>query len=156
MQPKKIDTNELHKHQVKCKAELWNGFNMLDAIPCNDLDATADTITKVTHKAAVPVAGRHQGEKPDKLLTRMKMLQEKRRVMKRGSTTQDNFKYVQTCKPIKQGMKDDNLAFDEKQVLKAIEKSKSLKHARCKQYLSKSSSYPSWKKMALGSTTGTT
>ena len=34
-------------------------------------------------------------------------------------------------------MKDDILAFDEKQVLKAIEKNKSLNHARCKQCLGK-------------------
>ena len=60
---------------------------MLDAIPCDDLDATADTITKVIHKAALLVAGRQQGEMPDKLSVRTKMLWEKRRVMKRGSTT---------------------------------------------------------------------
>ena len=34
-------------------------------------------------------------------------------------------------------MKDDILTFDEKQVLKAIEKNKTLKHARCKQCLGK-------------------
>ena len=65
------------------------------------------------------------------------MLWAKRRVMKRGSTTQDNLEYIQTCKAIMQGMKNDILAFDEKQVLKAIEKNKSLKHARCKQCISK-------------------
>ena len=49
MQPKKIDTNKLKKHQVKFEAELWNRFSMLDDIPHDDLDATADTITKVIH-----------------------------------------------------------------------------------------------------------
>ena len=39
---------------------------MLDAIPHDDVDATVDTITKVIHGAAFLVAGRHQGEKPDK------------------------------------------------------------------------------------------
>ena len=90
MHPKKIDTDRLHKHHIEFKAELQNRFNVLDAIPCNNLDATADTITKVIHEATLLVASRNQGEKPDKLLARMKMLQEKRRVMKRGSTTQDN------------------------------------------------------------------
>ena len=57
--------------------------------------------------------------------------------MKRGSTSWDNLKYIQTCKAKRQGMMDDLLAFDKKQVLKAIEKNKSLKHARCKQCLGK-------------------
>ena len=61
---------------------------------------------------------------PDKLSARVKMLWEKRTVMKRGSTTQENHKYVQTCKAIRQGMKDDILAFDEKEVLKAIKKTR--------------------------------
>ena len=76
------------------------------------------------------------------------MLREKRRVMKRGGTTQDNLEYIQTCKAIRQEMKDDILAFNGKQVLESIEKN-SLKHARCKQCISKNSSYPSWKKMAF-------
>ena len=76
MQPMKIDTEKLCKHQVKFKAELQNRFNVLDAIPCNNLDATADTITEVIHEAAL-LAGRHQGKKPDKLLVRPKMLWEK-------------------------------------------------------------------------------
>ena len=83
------------------------------------------------------------------------MLREKRRVMKRGGTTQDNLEYIQTCNAIRQGMKDDILAFNEKQLLEAIEKNKSLNHARCKQCIGKNSSYPSWKKMALRFTTGT-
>ena len=33
MQPKKIDTNKLKKHQVKFEAELQNGISMLDDIP---------------------------------------------------------------------------------------------------------------------------
>ena len=86
MQPKKIDTNKLCKHQVKFKAELQNRFNVLDAIPHDDLDANADTITKFIHKAALLVAGRHQGKKPDKLIAKMKMLWVKRRVMKRCGT----------------------------------------------------------------------
>ena len=65
------------------------------------------------------------------------MLGEKRRLMKRGGTTGDNLEYIQTCKAIRQGMKDDILAFNEKQVLKAIEKYRSLKHARLKQCLGK-------------------
>ena len=42
--------------------------------------------------------------------------------MNRGGTTQDNLEYIQTYKAIRQGMKDDILAFNEKQVLEAIEK----------------------------------
>ena len=56
MQPKKIDTDKLHIHQVRFKAELQNRFNMLDAIPHDNLDATADTITNVIHKTALLVA----------------------------------------------------------------------------------------------------
>ena len=123
MWPKKIDTNELNKHQVEFEAELWNRFNMLDAIPLDNLDATANTITKVIHETALLAAGRHHGEKPDKLLTRIKMLW-KGRVRKRGSTAQDNLEYIQTCKTIRQGMKDDILAFNENQVLEAIEKTR--------------------------------
>ena len=78
MQPKKIDTNKLKKHQVKFKAELWNRFSMLDDIPHDDLDATAHNITKIIHETALLVAGQHQGEMPDKLSTRTKILQEKR------------------------------------------------------------------------------
>ena len=124
MQPEKIDTNKLKKHQVKFEAELWNRFSMLDDIPHGDLDATADTITKIIHETALLVAGQHQGEKPDKLSTRTKMLREKRRVMKIGGTTRHNLEYIQTCKAIRQGMKDDIKAFNEKQVLEAIEKNK--------------------------------
>ena len=85
---------------------------MLDDIPHDDLDATADTITKIIHETALLVASSHQGEKPDKLSTRTKMLREKRKVMKRGGTTQDNLEYIQTCKAIRQGMKDDIQAFN--------------------------------------------
>ena len=45
---------------------------MLDTIPCDDLDASADTITKVIHEAALLVAGRYQGKKPDKLMDQNK------------------------------------------------------------------------------------
>ena len=137
MQPKKIYTNKLKKHQVKFEAELWNRFKMFDDIPHDDLDVTADTITKVIHETTLLVPGQYQGEKQDKLSTRMKMLWEKRRGMKRGGTTQDNLKYIQTCKAIRQGMKDGILAFDERQVLKAIEKNKRLMHARSKQCIGK-------------------
>ena len=65
------------------------------------------------------------------------MLREKSRVMKRGGTTQDNFEYIQTCKAIRQEMKDDIQAFNGKQVLEAIEKNRSLKHARRKQCIGK-------------------
>ena len=111
VQPKKIDTNKLKKHQVKFEAELQNRFRMLGGIPHDDLDATADTITKIVHETALLVGGWLQGEKTDKLSTRTKMLREKRRVMKRGGTTQDNLEYIQTCKAIRQGMKDDIQAF---------------------------------------------
>ena len=43
---------------------------MLDDIPHDDLDATADTITKIIHETALLVASQHQGEKPDNLSTR--------------------------------------------------------------------------------------
>ena len=128
---------------------------MLDDIPHDDLDAAADTVTKVMHETALLVAGQYQGVRSDKLSTRRKMLREKRRVMKRGGTTQDNLEYIQTCKAIRQEMKDNILGFNEKQILDAIEKN-SLKHATSKQCISKISSYPSWKKMALQFTTGTT
>ena len=87
MWPKKIDTNKLKKHQVKFEAELQNRFSMLDDIPHDDLEATADAMTKIIHETALLVAGQHQGEKPDKLSTRTKMLREKRRVMKSCGTS---------------------------------------------------------------------
>ena len=71
------------------------------------------------------------------------MLREKRREMKRDGSTQDNLEYIQTYKAIRQGMKDDILVFNEKQVLEAIEKNQSLRYARLKQCIGKNSSYPS-------------
>ena len=46
MQPKKMDTNKLKKHQIKFETELQSRFSMLDDIPHDDLDATADTIQR--------------------------------------------------------------------------------------------------------------
>ena len=64
--------------------------------------------------------------------------------MKRGGTTQDNLKYIQTCKAIRQGMKDDILAFDEKQALEAIEKNKEPEACQMQAVsLAKNSLYPS-------------
>ena len=57
MQPKKINTNKLKKHQVKFETELWNRFSMLDDIPHDNLDATADTITKIIYETTLLVAG---------------------------------------------------------------------------------------------------
>ena len=72
------------------------------------------------------------------------MLRKKRRVMTRGGTTLDNLEYIQTCKAIRQGLKDDIQAFNEKHVLEDIEKNKSLKHVGHRQCISKeNSSYPS-------------
>ena len=142
MWPKNIDINKLKKHQVKFEAELQNRFSMLDNIPHDDLDATADTITKIIHEAALLVAGCYQGEKPDKLSTRTKMLRKKGRVMKRGGTTWDNLEYIQTWKAIRQRMKDDIQGFNKKQVLEAIEKNKSLKHVRCKECIGKKQFIP--------------
>ena len=51
---------------------MQNRFNMLNAFPCDDFDATADTIPKVIHETALLVAGRHQGKKPAKLSGRTK------------------------------------------------------------------------------------
>ena len=73
---------------------------MFDDIPHDDLDATADNITKAIQEPALLVTGHNQGEKPEKLSARMKMLWEKRRVMKRGSAAQDNLEFIQTCKAI--------------------------------------------------------
>ena len=53
--------------------------------------------------------------------------------MKIGSTNETTLNTFKPARPSGQGMKDYIQAFNEKQVLKAIEKNKSMKHARCKQ-----------------------
>jgi hypothetical protein len=83
-------------------------------------------------------AGKHRREIPDKLSSRTKQLREKRRSLKRGGSSRDNIEYSETCKAIRIGMKEDLQAFHDKQILEAIENSKSLKAVRRKQCLGKS------------------
>ena len=52
--------------------------------------------------------------------------------MKRNGTPTDNIEYSEICKAIRQKMKEDIRTHDEKQIIEAIENSKSLKQARQK------------------------
>ena len=138
MQPKKIDTNKLKKHQVKFEAELQNRFSMLDYIPQDDLDATADTITKTYTWNNSPDSRPISGWEARQVINQDKNAKRRREdLWSRDGTTRDYLEYIQTCKAIREGMKDNIQAFNEKQVLEAIEKNKSLKHARHKQCIGK-------------------
>ena len=55
----------------------------------------------------------------------------------KNSIPTDNIEFFRNCKAIQQKMKEDIHKYDEKQIIKSIESSKSLKHARQKQYLGK-------------------
>ena len=87
------------------------------------------------HEVAISIAGRYKSEKPDKLSTSTKQLREKRRQIKRNGTPTDNIEYSEICKAIRRKMKEDIRKHDEKQIIKAIDYSKSLKQARQKQRL---------------------
>ena len=82
-------------------------------------------------------SSRYKSEKPDKLSTGTKQLTEKRRLMKRNGTPTDSIEYSQICKAIRQNTKEDIRKHEEKQIIKAIENSKSLKQAIQKQRLGK-------------------
>ena len=89
------------------------------------------------HEAAISIAGRYKSEKPDKLSTSTKQLREKHRQMKRNGTPTDHIEYSEICKAIRRQMKEDIRKHDEKQIIEAIENSKSLEQARQKQRLGK-------------------
>ena len=55
--------------------------------------------------------------------------------MKKNGTPTDNIEYSEICKAIRRKMKEDIRKHDEKQIIEAIENSKSLKQARQKQRL---------------------
>ena len=57
--------------------------------------------------------------------------------MKRNGTPTDSIEYSEICKAIRRKMKEDIRKHDEKQIIEAIENSKSLKQARQKQRLGK-------------------
>ena len=57
--------------------------------------------------------------------------------MKRNGTPTDNIEYSDICKAIRQKMREDIRKHDDKQIIEAIEHSKSLKQARQKQCLGK-------------------
>ena len=57
--------------------------------------------------------------------------------MKRNGTPTDNIEYSEIFKTIRRKMKEDIRKHDEKQIIKAIENSKSLKQARQKERLGK-------------------
>ena len=57
--------------------------------------------------------------------------------MKRNGIPTDNIKYSEICKAIRRRVKEDIRKYDEKQIIEAIENSKTLKQARRKQRLGK-------------------
>ena len=138
MRPRKINTDKLRQHQVEFEEELKKRLLESDTIQNDNLDATAESTAKLIHETALHVAGKHKKTKPDKLSATTKMLREKRRDMKRGGTARDNIEYVQICKAIRQGMKNDIKEYNEREISNAIEKNKSVKQTRRKQCLGKS------------------
>ena len=151
----KIYTNKLHKHQVEFKVELQNRFNVLGAIPCNDLDATADTITKVIHEPAILVAGRHQDKKQASYQPGQKCYGKREEWWREAvppGTTLNTFKHV---RPSGREWRVTSWLLMRNKFLKPSRKTRawSMPDASCA--LANMSSYPSWKKMALGSTTRT-
>ena len=132
-QPKKVNTGKFNIIGENSKSK-----SRIDSIAPDDLDSMGDTTAKTIHEAAISIAGRYKSEKPDKLSTSTKQLREKRRQMKRNGTPTDNIEYSEICKAIRRKMKEDIRKHDEKQIIEAIENSKSLKQARQKQRLGKS------------------
>ena len=57
--------------------------------------------------------------------------------MKRNGILKENIKYSNISRAIRRKMKEDTCKYDENQIIKAIESSKSLKQARQKQCLGK-------------------
>ena len=85
-------------------------------------------------------------EKPNKLSTSTKQLRERRRQMKRNGTPTYNIGYSEICKAVRRKVKADIYKHDEKQIIEAIENSKSLKKTRQKQRLGKNEFILSGKK----------
>ena len=79
------------------------------------------------HEAAISIAGRYKCEKPDKLSTGTKQLRERCRQMKRNGTRMYNNEYSEVYKAIRQKMKENIHKHNKKQIIKAIENSKTLK-----------------------------
>ena len=136
-QPKKVDIGKLQHHRREFQIEIQNRFAVLASIPPEDLDSRGDATAKMIREVAISIAGRYKSEKPDKLSTGTKQLIEKRRQMKRNGTPTENIEYSELCKAIRRKMKEDILKHDKKQIIEAIEKSKTLKQGRQKQRLGK-------------------
>ena len=109
---------------------------MLTSIPPDDLDSRGDATAKMIHEAAISIANRYKSEKPDKLSVGIKRLREKRRQMKRNGTPTD-IKYSKICKAVERKMREDIRKHNEKQIIEAIENSKSMKQARQRHRLGK-------------------
>ena len=88
-QPKKVDTDKLQHYRREFQVEIQNRFAAFASIPPDDLDSRRDATAKMIHEAAISIAGRYKGEKPDKLSTSTKQLREKRRQMNRNGTPMD-------------------------------------------------------------------
>ena len=136
-QPEQLDTGKLQHHRREFQVEIQNRFATLASIPPDDLDSRVDPTAKMIHEAAISIASRYKSEKPDKLSTSTKQLRGKRRQMKRNGTPTDNVEYSEICKAIRRKMKEAIRKHDEKQIIEAIENSKSSKQARQKQRLGK-------------------
>ena len=136
-QLKKVDTGKLQHHRREFQVEIQNRFAALASISPDDLDSIGDATAKMIHEAAISIAGRYKSEKPDKLSTSTKQLREKRRQMKRNGTPTDNIEYSEICKAIQPKMKEDIRKHDKKQIIEAIENSKSLKQSKTETALRK-------------------
>ena len=120
---------------------VQHSFQSRHAPKYHHCSATKDALKRQGEISEVPaatsIAGRYRSEKPDKLSTGTKQLRGKRRQMKTNGTPTDNIEYSEIYKAIRQKMKERIRKHDEKQIIEAIENSKSLKQARQKQRFEK-------------------
>ena len=129
-------TGKLQNHKSEFEVEIQDRFAVLALIPPDNLDSSGAAIMKRIHEVAISIAGRYKSEKPDKLSTGTKQLREKLRKRNRNGTP-DKIEHSEIWKVIWWKMKEDIRKHEEKQIIEAIGRSKSLKQARHKQHLGK-------------------
>lgn len=90
----------------KFQLELQNRFEMLDIV--DDVEQNANNFMTVVNKCALETAGRAKSKKKEKLNPPTKVLLRKRREMISEGRARDNIKYVETCKTIREKMRDEH------------------------------------------------
>ena len=130
-QPKKVDTGKLQHHRREFQVEIQNRFAAHTSIPPDSLDSWGDATTKMIHEAVISIANRYKSEKPGKLSTGTKQLREKRRQNEEEwHTNGQRWKIRDYARRFDERWRKTSRKHDEKQIIEAIENSKSLKQAR--------------------------